>query len=158
MDKDGEKVLSFKGFDGKTEEVEMRTRDTGNMRIVEIYPVSHKKKIKQDKQKYERAEQKKDLGDQVHKYAETKNFEVVRDANGDLVEQPYVIQENLQIIKLQGIGFSMVDFEPTELCYVSLEGIVIENEICLYKKGSHKKTFSDVRLSLRNFQVDASDN
>ena len=63
MDKDGEKVLSFKGFDGKTEEVEMRTRDTGNMRIVEIYPVSHKKKIKQDKQKYERAEQKKDLGE-----------------------------------------------------------------------------------------------
>jgi hypothetical protein len=41
----------------------MRTRDSGNMRIIEIYPLSHKKKIKQDKQKYERAEQKKDMGD-----------------------------------------------------------------------------------------------
>jgi hypothetical protein len=63
IDAGGEKILSFKGFDGENEEVEMRTRDSGNMRIIEIYPLSHKKKIKQDKQKYERAEQKKDMGD-----------------------------------------------------------------------------------------------
>lgn len=30
----------------------------------------------------------------------------------------------------------MVDFEPKELCYVSFEGIKIENVVSTYKKGS----------------------
>lgn len=38
------------------------------------------------------------------------------------------------IVKLRGIGFSLVDFEPNELCYISFEGIVIENEVSLFKK------------------------
>jgi len=39
-------------------------------------------------------------------------------------------------VKLQGIGFSIVDFEPKELCYVSFEGFVLEKEVCLFKKGT----------------------
>ena len=29
----------------------------------------------------------------------------------------------LQIIKLQGIGLSLVDFQPSEICFISFEGL-----------------------------------
>ena len=62
----------------------------------------------------------------------------------------------LQIIKLQGIGLSLVDFQPSEICFISFEGLVVLQEHCQFQVGTLHKTFTKTEISLRNFQMDAS--
>lgn len=38
------------------------------------------------------------------------------------------------IVKLAGLGISMVDYNPRELCYFSLEGIVFLQEHNVYNE------------------------
>ena len=64
------------------------------------------------------------------------------------------IVKSLTIVKLGGIGISLVDFNPRELCYISVEGIVMLNEANTYKDGQREKTFTKIESSLRNFQID----
>lgn len=64
------------------------------------------------------------------------------------------IIKNMTIVKIKGIGISMVDFNPKELCYISIEGLVFLSEVNEYKEGSRSKTFNKIESSLRNFQVD----
>ena len=47
----------------------------------------------------------------------------------------YEITKSLMIVKLGGIGISLVDFNPRELCYISMEGLVLLSETNLYKDG-----------------------
>lgn len=58
------------------------------------------------------------------------------------------------IVKLGGIGISLVDFNPRELCYISIEGLVMLQELNVYKSGRRQKTFTKVELTVRNIQVD----
>ena len=60
------------------------------------------------------------------------------------------IDKQLTIVKLGGIGISMVDFNPRELCYVSVEGLVLLQEVNTYKDGSRTKTFTKIESSVRN--------
>ena len=64
------------------------------------------------------------------------------------------IMKSLMIVKLGGIGISLVDFNPRELCYLSVEGIVLLNESNLYKDGHREKTFTKIQSSIRNLQID----
>ena len=48
----------------------------------------------------------------------------------------------------------MVDFNPRELCYVSIEGLVLLQEVNTYKDGSRTKTFTKIESSVRNLQID----
>lgn len=64
------------------------------------------------------------------------------------------IAESLMIVKLGGIGISLVDFNPRELCYISVEGLVMLQELNVYKSGRRQKTFTKVELTVRNIQVD----
>jgi hypothetical protein len=107
-----------------TVDVEMRVRESGNMRIMEIYSKAIKDKVKQDIQSRSRTDQKKDLCKLIQESSLGKN------------EQNLQLQQDKMTVKLQGIGFSIVDFEPKELCYVSFEGFVLEKEVCLFKKGT----------------------
>ena len=60
------------------------------------------------------------------------------------------INKQLTIVKLGGIGISMVDFNPRELCYFSVEGLVLLQEVNTYKDGSRTKTFTKIESSVRN--------
>ena len=60
------------------------------------------------------------------------------------------IDKQLTIVKLGGIGISMVDFNPRELCYFSVEGLVLLQEVNTYKDGSRTKTFTKIESSVRN--------
>ena len=57
-------------------------------------------------------------------------------------------------MKLGGIGLSLVDFNPRELCYFSVEGLVYLSEVNQYKSDRSEKTFTKTEISLRNFQID----
>lgn len=107
-----------------TVDVEMRVRESGNMRIMEIYSKAIKDKVKQDIQSRSRTDQKKDLCKLIQESSLGKN------------EQNLQLQQDKMTVKLQGIGFSIVDFEPKELFYVSFEGFVLEKEVCLFKKDT----------------------
>ena len=39
------------------------------------------------------------------------------------------------IVKLGGVGISFVDFNPRELCYISIEGLVLLSESNVFKDG-----------------------
>ena len=65
--------------------------------------------------------------------------------------------KNSQEIILRGIGISLVDSKPTELAYVSFEGIVFKQDLNVYLRGSFEKTFENMSLSLRNFQIDQTE-
>ena len=45
------------------------------------------------------------------------------------------------IVKLAGLGISMVDYNPRELCYFSLEGILFLKEDNVYNDESRQKNF-----------------
>ena len=64
------------------------------------------------------------------------------------------ISKSLMIVKLGGIGISMVDFNPRELCYFSFEGIVLLQEVNVYKDGYREKSFTKIESSIRNMQID----
>ena len=59
--------------------------------------------------------------------------------------------KGLNIIKLKGIGISLVNFIPQEVAYISLEGLTLLQENCQYKIGSTENTFTKFEMSLRNF-------
>ena len=59
------------------------------------------------------------------------------------------------MVKLRGIGISIVDFMPQELAYISLEGIVLLSETTLFKFNQLEKQFFKFEASLRNLQIDA---
>ena len=44
----------------------------------------------------------------------------------------------------------MVDFNPRELCYISVEGLVLLQEVNTFKDGSRTKTFTKIESSVRN--------
>ena len=54
----------------------------------------------------------------------------------DKFNEKFQCRRSLSIIKLQGIGISLVDFQPTEICYISFEGMIILQEYCQFKHGS----------------------
>lgn len=56
----------------------------------------------------------------------------------------------LYVVKLRGIGISIVDFMPQELAYISLEGIVLLSESTLFKFSQLEKKFYKFEASLRN--------
>ena len=66
----------------------------------------------------------------------------------------FTIQKSLMIVKLKGIGLSLVDFNPRELCYFSIEGLVFLSESNLYKYGNREKSFTKMEVSMRNLQID----
>lgn len=61
-------------------------------------------------------------------------------------------------INLAGIGLSFVDFKPNELCYIVFDQITMNTETLYTKRGFLEKTFKDLELKIRNFQVDAMQN
>lgn len=66
----------------------------------------------------------------------------------------YDVNKSLTILKLAGIGVSLVDFNPRELCYFSMEGIVYLNELNIFKDDMRTKTFTKHEASIRNCQLD----
>jgi hypothetical protein len=51
------------------------------------------------------------------------------------VLKKFEIAQSLLIVKLGGVGLSFVDFNPRELCYISIEGLVLLSESNVYKDG-----------------------
>ena len=62
----------------------------------------------------------------------------------------FSIAKSLMIVKLAGLGISMVDYNPRELCYFSLEGIVFLQEHNVYNEDRRQKTFKKMEVSIRN--------
>ena len=48
------------------------------------------------------------------------------------VSEKFKCDRSLTVIKLQGIGISLVDFQPSEVSYISFEGLVILQEYCQF--------------------------
>ena len=66
-------------------------------------------------------------------------------------QKKFDVQKSLMILKLKGIGISIVDYNPQEICYLSIEGIVLFQEVNVYKSDRREQTFTKIESSIRNF-------
>ena len=66
----------------------------------------------------------------------------------------YEVKKHRMFFNLRGIGISLVDFQPLELCYISIDqikGYILED---FSRIRSTTVTHTDYSLKIRNFQVD----
>lgn len=47
------------------------------------------------------------------------------------------LDRNSYVVKLRGIGISLIDFQPIELCYVSIDGISVISKVHMVRRGDH---------------------
>ena len=63
----------------------------------------------------------------------------------------YEVRKSTMFFNLRGVGISLVDFQPLELCYISIDqikGYVLED---FSRKRSTTVTHTDYSLKIRNF-------
>lgn len=84
--------------------------------MLEIYDNKNEEGVKKAKNNEER---KVEMIEQARIYAEENQSETKNDLLSDLVYD----------IKLAGIGFSLVDFKPQELCYIIFDQIHVSYKI-----------------------------
>jgi hypothetical protein len=66
----------------------------------------------------------------------------------------YEVKNQIMFFNLRGIGISLVDFQPLELCYISIDqikGYLLTN---VTRKKHTKITHQDYSIKVRNFQID----
>jgi len=86
------------------------TRLSGNLRFIHLMSSEQMQKFRRDK-KRERERQQQELA-----YT---NFE----SKGNAVQTEHFFYISHMILNLHGIGLSLVDFQPREICYISFYGL-----------------------------------
>jgi hypothetical protein len=80
-----------------------------------------------------------------------------KDPSEDL--SSYKLTKNRLHVRLAGIGVSLIDFTPVELCYISVDNISFEQSTCQIEMGGgFQRSLSLLNLKIDNFQIDAMQN
>ncbi len=80
-----------------------------------------------------------------------------KDSSDDL--SAYKLTKTKLHVQLAGIGVSIIDFTPVELCYISIDNINFEQTSCqAIMGGNYQKNVTLMNLKINNFQIDATQN